>query len=157
MESKYEFKNRYGSSIVLTEVRPNTYKLECKDDEFLRFGLLNYPQEGYFFVDPPGGPFMRIGSYKLDGKFLIKIFSEDGNTLLTFGELEELYHDYAVELNKMVTNLILKYAMENDIEFDTIHYTMSTTRDSLREGKWLPDTDACFEIKKDGETIGFNV
>lgn len=156
MEQEYKFQNRYGDPIVLTKVRDNIYKLSCKDDEYIRFGLYNYENEGYYFVDPPGGPFMKVGTYKLDGKVLSKIEMEDKNIILTFCNSNTLYNEAAAELNRIITEIILKYAKEYLIDMTSINYRMSTTRDSLDKGEWLPDTDACFEILKDGETIGFN-
>ena len=103
MEQEYKFQNRYGDSIVLTKVRDNTYKLTCKDNEYIRFGLYNYEDGGYYFVDPPGGPFMKVGAYKLGDKVLSKIEMEDKDIILTFCSNNTLYDEAAAELNRIIT------------------------------------------------------
>lgn len=157
MEQEYKLKGRYEDDVLFKEVRPNVYKLICKHADYMRFGLFNNVRNCYSFVDPPGGPFMRVGYYTLDGKVLLKINAEGQDILLTFGDYEELYHEHAKNLNKIITDTILRYAFNYDLEFSTLAYNMSTTDDSLRKGEWLPDTDACLEIKNsEGKTIGFN-
>lgn len=156
MEQEYKFQNRYGDSIVLIKVRDNVYKLSCKDDEYIRFGLYNYEDKGYYFVDPPGGPFMKVGDFKLGNNVLTEISMKDGNILLTFSEYKRPYDKEAAELNSIIVEDILNYARLNNIKFDTLLFRMDTTKDSIEAGKWLSDTDAILEIINEDRTIGLN-
>lgn len=156
MKQEYKILNRYREDITLTEVSPNVYKLSCTHADYMRFGLFNNNKDGYYFVDPPGGPFMKVGYFELDDKVLTSIKNEGKDILLTFGDREQVYHKEAVELNKIITNAILKYLKANDMEVDQIVYNMTTTYDSVNAGEWLPDTDACLEIRNEGKTLGFN-
>ena len=57
---KIKLPNRYGDRNYLEEVEPNKYKLVLdSNSENLRFGFIE--ENHYEYVDPSGGPFMRVG------------------------------------------------------------------------------------------------
>ena len=78
--------NRYRDKTYLEQIEGNKYKINC--GEFVRIG---YPEgttyeemkttHVYEFIDPPGGPFMRVGctldTYNEKDEFIIeKLYSE---------------------------------------------------------------------------------
>ena len=57
---KIKLPNRYGDRNYLEEVEPNKYKLVLDSNSGnLRFGFIE--ENHYEYVDPSGGPFMRVG------------------------------------------------------------------------------------------------
>lgn len=156
MQQEYKLLNRYRDDVKLTKVEPKVYKLDCRYDDYIRFGYYDESNNKYTFVDPPGGPFMKVGDFKLGDNVLTEINMKDGNILLTFSEYKRPYDKEAAELNSIIVEDILNYARLNNIKFDTLLFRMDTTKDSIEAGKWLPDTDAILEIINEDRTIGLN-
>ena len=81
--------NRYREKTYLEQIENNKYKIIC--DEFVRIGYpagTTYEEMKtscvYDFIDPPGGPFMRVGcaldTYNETDEFIIeKLYSEKLN------------------------------------------------------------------------------
>jgi hypothetical protein len=74
-----ELESRYGDTWELSEV-----------DGGLKFILPPYTRVGYdneelFFIDPPGGPFLGIGS-NLDGKVISEIEDHEKYVILKLEE-----------------------------------------------------------------------
>lgn len=69
---KIELLNRYGDKNYLEEVSPNKYKLVLDPNSgSFRYGFVE--KDHYTFVDPSGGPFMRIGQEIPEAGVLAKI------------------------------------------------------------------------------------
>lgn len=59
---KIKLPNRYGDRNYLEEVEPNKYKLVLDSNSGnLRFGSRSIEGNHYEYIDPSGGPFMRVG------------------------------------------------------------------------------------------------
>lgn len=157
MKKEYKLFNRYREDVKLVEVEPNVYILNCVDNEYIRLGYCENPNDGFDYVDPPGGPFMRINCFKLGDHVLSKIIMKDGKILLTFSEYKRPYDNEAFDLNSLITEIILKYAKKHNMKFSEVHYRMDTTEDSLSTGELLPDTDINLQIiDSNGEIVGYN-
>jgi len=63
--------NRYGYTVNLEPYEGDRYVLRV-DSDHVRVGLTNPDSKEYFFIDPPGGPFMAVGS-EIEGRKLIAI------------------------------------------------------------------------------------
>lgn len=60
LKDKYVFDNRYGDLIQLIKQDDNIYLLDG-DLDYMRVGFKDDPKI-IDFVDPSGGPFMRVGA-----------------------------------------------------------------------------------------------
>ena len=60
LKDKYVLDNRYGVLIQLVRLDENIYLLD-EDLDYMRVGFKNDPKV-IDFVDPSGGPFMRVGA-----------------------------------------------------------------------------------------------
>ena len=59
---KIKLPNRYGDKNYLKEVEPNKYKLVLDSNSGnLRLGFGFIEENQYDYVDPSGGPFMKVG------------------------------------------------------------------------------------------------
>lgn len=59
---KIKLPNRYGDKNYLKEVGPNKYKLVLDSNSGnLRLGFGFIEENQYDYVDPSGGPFMKVG------------------------------------------------------------------------------------------------
>ena len=67
--------NRNGNKIYLKQIGEDKYELVANDAHYIRFGLTDKEDE-FSFVDPDGGPFMKVGNYHIDDKLLNKIKQE---------------------------------------------------------------------------------
>lgn len=80
MQDSYIFNSRYGDNTVyLKKIADNTFKLNPgnQNDDFMRLGLregYTWEDKEYEFIDPPGGPFLSIGT-KLDSDTEIESIS----------------------------------------------------------------------------------
>lgn len=77
--------NRHGDRFSFELVSENTYKLNPGTllMDYVRCGSL-YGEETFNpnqlgFIDPPGGPFMEVGDYRIENKIVKRIFCEGTN------------------------------------------------------------------------------
>lgn len=71
------------SNNYLEDLGDNKYKLHAQYGEYgMRF-IFNDDNTTYYAVDPPGGPFMAVREFKINGKVLKSINLDDG-TILEF-------------------------------------------------------------------------
>lgn len=75
--------NRYKDKNYLCQVEDNKYKYEGSNNDYLRIGINE--EHSLTFIDPPGGPFLSIGS-KVSGieGTISKIEEENNNIYITF-------------------------------------------------------------------------
>lgn len=61
LKDRYVLDNRYGDKYVLEKVEDNKYLLKTDTFFVMRCGIAKESQE-YTFIDPPGGPMLKVGS-----------------------------------------------------------------------------------------------
>nr|DAM35228.1 MAG TPA: hypothetical protein [Bacteriophage sp.] len=71
------------SNNYLEDLGNNKYKLHAQYGDYCRF-IYNDDNTTYYAVDPPGGPFMTVGEFKIDGKVLKSISIDQSGVILTF-------------------------------------------------------------------------
>ena len=71
------------SNNYLEDLGNNKYKLHAQYEDYCRL-IYNEDNTTYYSVDPPGGPFMAIGEFKIDGKVLKSIDIDESGIILTF-------------------------------------------------------------------------
>ena len=79
--------NRYGDKNYLDKVDEHIYilRLDPKSGCHCRFGLREgheLEDKEYDFVDPSGGPFIKVGSYEINGKPVKYIYEYDNNIII---------------------------------------------------------------------------
>ena len=82
-----ELYNRYGDKNYLDQVDEHIYilRLDPKSEDYCRFGLREgheWEDKEYDFVDPAGGPFIKVDSYEIDGKLVKYIYEQDNNIII---------------------------------------------------------------------------
>lgn len=82
-----ELYNRYGDKNYLDQVNEHIYilRLDPKSEDYCRFGLREgheWEDKEYDFVDPAGGPFIKVDSYEIDGKPVKYIYEQDSNIII---------------------------------------------------------------------------
>ena len=80
---KYNLPTHDGSNNYLEDLGNNKYRLHTQYEDYCRF-IYNDDNTTYYAVDPPGGPFMAVGEFKIDGKVLKSIDIDESGTILTF-------------------------------------------------------------------------
>lgn len=71
------------SNNYLEDLGNNKYRLHTQYEGYCRF-IYNEDNTTYYAVDPPGGPFMAVGEFKIDGKVLKSIDIDQSGAILTF-------------------------------------------------------------------------
>lgn len=82
-----ELYNRYGDKNYLDQVDEHIYilRLDPKSESYCRVGLREgtvWEDKEYDFVDPAGGPFIQVDSYKIDGKPVKYIYEQNDNIII---------------------------------------------------------------------------
>ena len=82
-----ELYNRYGDKNYLDQVDEHIYilRLAQKSVDYCRVGLREgtvWEDKEYDFVDPSGGPFIQVDSYKIDGKPVKYIYEQNNNIII---------------------------------------------------------------------------
>ena len=82
-----ELYNRYGDKNYLDKVDEHIYilRLDPKSESYCRVGLREgtvWEDKEYDFVDPSGGPFIQVDSYKIDGKSVKYIYEQNNNIII---------------------------------------------------------------------------
>lgn len=82
-----ELYNRYGDKNYLDKVDEHIYilRLDPKSEDYYRVGLREgtaREDKEYDFVDPAGGPFIQVDSYKIDGKPVKYIYEQNDNIII---------------------------------------------------------------------------
>ena len=82
-----ELYNRYGDKNYLDQVDEHIYilRLDPKSESYCRVGLREgtvWEDKEYDFVDPAGGPFIQVDSYKIDGKPVKYIYEQNNNIII---------------------------------------------------------------------------
>ena len=82
-----ELYNRYGDKNYLDQVDEHIYilRLDPKSENYCRVGLREgtvWEDKEYDFVDPAGGPFIQVDSYKIDGKPVKYIYEQNDNIII---------------------------------------------------------------------------
>lgn len=82
-----ELYNRYGDKNYLDKVDEHIYilRLDPKSESYCRVGLREgtvWEDKEYDFVDPSGGPFIQVDSYKIDGKPVKHIYEQNDNIII---------------------------------------------------------------------------
>ena len=80
---KYNLPTHDGSNNYLEDLGNNKYRLHTQYEDYCRF-IYNDDNTTYYAVDPPGGPFMAIGEFKIDGKVLKSIDIDESGIILIF-------------------------------------------------------------------------
>lgn len=80
---KYNLPTHDGSNNYLEYLGDNKYKLHTQYEDYCRL-IYNEDNTTYYAIDPPGGPFMAIGEFKIDGKVLKSISIDQSGAILTF-------------------------------------------------------------------------
>lgn len=80
---KYNLPTHDGSNNYLEYLGDNKYKLHAQYEDYCRF-IYNDDNTTYYAIDPPGGPFMAVGEFKIDGKVLKSISIDQSGAILTF-------------------------------------------------------------------------
>ena len=66
--------NREMQEMWFEEVEKDLYKIDTTSNYALNYArLISDEKHNIVAFDPAGGPFMRVGSYTIDGKVLIEI------------------------------------------------------------------------------------
>lgn len=79
--SEKVYSNRYRDEYKIVKVDENIYKFEMKNLEYCRWGGKEDQKEidmndlGMF--DPSGGPFLEPGQFEIDGRKVIRLFSNE--------------------------------------------------------------------------------
>lgn len=84
---RIQLSNRYGDKNYLDQVDEHIYilRLDPKSEDYCRFGLREgheWEDKEYDFVDPAGGPFIKVDSYEIDGKSVKYIYEQDNNIII---------------------------------------------------------------------------
>lgn len=87
MNDNIELYNRYGDKNYLEKVDDHIFilRLDNESKDYCRFGLREghtWDDKEYDFVDPAGGPFIHVGSYKIEDKPVSYIYENDGNIII---------------------------------------------------------------------------
>ena len=79
---KIQLYNRYHSNIWLENIKDNVWELKAKDKDDLSYlrVILN-DDKSIYAIDPPGGPFLSIGT-QVDNNYKIKEIHENFNIIL---------------------------------------------------------------------------
>ena len=82
-----ELYNRYEDKNYLDQVDEHIYilRLDPKSESYCRVGLREgtvWEDKEYDFVDPAGGPFIQVDSYKIDGKPVKYIYEQNDNIII---------------------------------------------------------------------------
>ena len=82
-----ELYNRYEDKNYLDKVDEHIYilRLDPKSESYCRVGLREgtvWEDKEYDFVDPSGGPFIQVDSYKIDGKPVKCIYEQNDNIII---------------------------------------------------------------------------
>lgn len=91
---KIKLGNRYHGDNYLERIEGDKWKLclgNSDDDSYTRVGLLegkNWEDKDYRFVDPPGGPFISVGS-EISGMIVYKITAEGPGYIVYLKEEEK--------------------------------------------------------------------
>lgn len=80
---KYNLPTHDGSNNYLEYLGDNKYKLHTQYEDYCRF-IYNDDNTTYYAVDPPGGPFMAVGEFKINDKVLKSISIDESGAILTF-------------------------------------------------------------------------
>jgi hypothetical protein len=74
--------NREMQKMWFEEVEKDLYKIDTTSNYALNYARLILDENNNIVAfDPAGGPFMRVGSYKIGGKILRDIRRENGKLL----------------------------------------------------------------------------
>lgn len=68
------------SNNYLEDLENNKYKLHAQYGEY-GIRIIHNDDDSIFAIDPPGGPFMAIGEFKINGKTLKSIYFDEGAIL----------------------------------------------------------------------------
>ena len=71
------------SNNYLEDLGNNKYRLHTQYEDYCRL-IYNEDNTTYYAVDPPEGPFMAIGEFKIDGKVLKSIDIDESGIILIF-------------------------------------------------------------------------
>lgn len=80
---RYNLPTHDRSNNYLEDLGDNKYKLHAQYGDYCRF-IYNDDNTTYYAVDPPGGPFMAVGEFKVNDKVLRSISIDERGTILTF-------------------------------------------------------------------------
>ena len=84
MTNKILLPNRYGDKNYLKRITDNKFVLVFDEDanSHYRVGFdegVPVTSTEYYFVDPSGGPFIRVGYYQVNNKVVKRIYLENNN------------------------------------------------------------------------------
>lgn len=94
MNDKIKLYNRYNEDNYLIKIDNGVYTLHLgnvNDGDHVRIGLLEghtWEDHEYRFVDPPGGPFISIGS-EIAGKVVSRITGKEGGYKIYLKDKED--------------------------------------------------------------------
>ena len=80
---KYPLYNRDGNNIYVEHYGDNKYELKG-DLKYIRVGWVDEEMTEIDFIDPSGGPFIKVGCFELEGKILKSITGDNDKILLNF-------------------------------------------------------------------------